>query len=234
MRFHASRAVGVGAVSVPLGRSQQGPPNPHAAQGPHPHGHLDSYDHDHGHSGGQFNRLRYALAGLFGSHSHNVVDQIDDALEADARGRRALWISLAIPCLQRRCRRRWWWSPGRWPCSATPCTTSPMRSRRCRCWSPSRLSAGRPTTGSPAGMVGRRPGRTVRRGDDRAVDSDRRVRSDSALASSPAGDSARAVAAAAVVGFLGNEAVAVYRIRVGRAIGSAALVSDGLMLAPTG
>lgn len=36
-----------------------------------------------------------------------------------------------------------------------------------------------------------------------------------------------AVAAASVVGFLGNEAVAVFRIRVGRQIGSAALVADG-------
>lgn len=35
------------------------------------------------------------------------------------------------------------------------------------------------------------------------------------------------VAAAGVVGFLGNELVAVYRIRVGRQIGSAALVADG-------
>jgi cation diffusion facilitator family transporter len=35
-------------------------------------------------------------------------------------------------------------------------------------------------------------------------------------------------AAAAVIGFLGNEAVAVFRIRVGREIGSAALVADGL------
>ncbi|MET0994137.1 MAG: cation diffusion facilitator family transporter, partial [Mycobacterium sp.] len=36
------------------------------------------------------------------------------------------------------------------------------------------------------------------------------------------------VAAAGLVGFLGNELVAVYRIRVGRQIGSAALVADGL------
>ena len=36
------------------------------------------------------------------------------------------------------------------------------------------------------------------------------------------------VAAAAVAGFLGNEIVARYRIRVGRQIGSAALVADGL------
>jgi cation diffusion facilitator family transporter len=37
-----------------------------------------------------------------------------------------------------------------------------------------------------------------------------------------------AVAAAALVGFAGNEVAAVYRIRTGRKIGSAALVADGL------
>jgi cation diffusion facilitator family transporter len=37
-----------------------------------------------------------------------------------------------------------------------------------------------------------------------------------------------AVSAAAVIGFVGNETVARYRIRVGRRIGSAALVADGL------
>lgn len=36
-----------------------------------------------------------------------------------------------------------------------------------------------------------------------------------------------AVAAAALIGFLGNEGVAIFRIRVGRQIGSAALVADG-------
>jgi len=36
-----------------------------------------------------------------------------------------------------------------------------------------------------------------------------------------------ALAAAAIVGFLGNEAVAIFRIQVGRQIGSAALVADG-------
>jgi cation diffusion facilitator family transporter len=36
------------------------------------------------------------------------------------------------------------------------------------------------------------------------------------------------VGAAGLIGFLGNEVVAVYRIRIGRRIGSAALVADGL------
>ncbi|MDQ3666801.1 MAG: cation diffusion facilitator family transporter [Acidobacteriota bacterium] len=36
-----------------------------------------------------------------------------------------------------------------------------------------------------------------------------------------------AVAAASIVGFIGNEAVAIFRIKVGREIGSAALIADG-------
>jgi cation diffusion facilitator family transporter len=36
-----------------------------------------------------------------------------------------------------------------------------------------------------------------------------------------------AVAVASVIGFLGNEGVAIFRIRVGRRIGSAALIADG-------
>ena len=36
-----------------------------------------------------------------------------------------------------------------------------------------------------------------------------------------------AVMVASVIGFIGNEAVAVFRIRIGRQIGSAALVADG-------
>ena len=35
------------------------------------------------------------------------------------------------------------------------------------------------------------------------------------------------MAAAGIVGFLGNEAVAIFRIRVGREINSAALIADG-------
>lgn len=216
-------------MSVPLGRSQQGPPNPHAAQGPHPHGHLDSYDHDHGHSGGQFNRLRYALAGLFGSHSHNVVDQIDDALEADARGRRALWISLAILVL-----------------TAAVQAAVVVVSGSVALLGDTLHNVADALTAVPllvAFAIVRRPS------DDRFTYGYGRAEDLAglfvvamiALSTVIAGYEATrrllhpqpvtalgAVAAAAVVGFLGNEAVAVYRIRVGRAIGSAALVSDGL------
>ncbi len=47
------------------------------------------------------------------------------------------------------------------------------------------------------------------------------------LSDPPEVDYIWAVVVAAVVGFLGNEAVALYRMKVGREIGSAALVADG-------
>ena len=37
----------------------------------------------------------------------------------------------------------------------------------------------------------------------------------------------QAVIAASIIGFLGNEAVAIFRIRVGQEINSAALIADG-------
>ena len=56
----------------------------------------------------------------------------------------------------------------------------------------------------------------------------RRIRGRDAADPSGAHRACRRVAAAGLVGFIGNELVALYRIRVGRRIGSAALVADGL------
>ena len=53
-------------------------------------------------------------------------------------------------------------------------------------------------------------------------------RGDRPAARSGAGQHLGWVAAAGLIGFAGNELVALYRIRVGRRIGSAALVADGL------
>src|SRR5829696_2947188 len=54
--------------------------------------------HDHGeqpdHQAGRLSRLRHGFSELVGGHSHDASDQIDDALEANAAGRRALLISL--------------------------------------------------------------------------------------------------------------------------------------------
>lgn len=72
----------------------------------HHHGHHPGHNHTHGnghdHGYGPYSRwgsLRHTVSGLLGTHSHDVVDQVDDALEADARGRRALWTSLGVLAL---------------------------------------------------------------------------------------------------------------------------------------
>src|SRR3954471_1523370 len=52
-------------------------------------------EHVHEHDGRAWHRLAHALSGAVGGHSHDPAEQIDEALEADAAGRRALLISLA-------------------------------------------------------------------------------------------------------------------------------------------
>src|SRR3954470_14664720 len=52
-------------------------------------------EHVHEHDGPAWHRLAHALSGAVGGHSHDPAEQIDEALEADAAGRRALLISLA-------------------------------------------------------------------------------------------------------------------------------------------
>ncbi len=61
-----------------------------------PDGHgADHHEHDNeAHAHGLAERLRHTVSELFGGHSHDAADQIDDALEADSAGRRALIISL--------------------------------------------------------------------------------------------------------------------------------------------
>jgi hypothetical protein len=68
----------------------------------HGHEEVHNHGHDHNHGGGQgdehpsgwVGRLRHGLSEIVGGHSHDAADQIDDALEANAAGRRALVISL--------------------------------------------------------------------------------------------------------------------------------------------
>src|SRR5690348_15160607 len=60
----------------------------------HNHGH--GHGHSHEHEPDIRHHLSHAVSSLFGGHSHDAADQIDDALEADASGRRALVISLCV------------------------------------------------------------------------------------------------------------------------------------------
>lgn len=59
-----------------------------AADARHPGHHDPHHDHDHG-SLGRFTQAPFG-------HSHDSADQIDDTLEASAKGRRALLISLGV------------------------------------------------------------------------------------------------------------------------------------------
>src|SRR5215212_947413 len=60
------------------------------------HNRQDHHDHDdHGESHSRWGRLRHTLSGRVGGHTHDSAAQVDTALEADRSGRRALWLSLA-------------------------------------------------------------------------------------------------------------------------------------------
>ena len=186
-------------------------------------------EHDHEHSHGGRGRLRHGLSELFGGHSHDAADQVDRALEADARGRRALWISLAVLAG-----------------TAVLQGTVVAFTGSVALLGDTLHNVADALTAVPllvAFWLVRKPANDrYTYGYGRAEDlAGLFVVAMIALASVLAGYEAIrrlfspepvshlwAVAAAGVIGFAGNEIVARYRIRVGRQIGSAALVADGL------
>ncbi len=182
-------------------------------------------EHGHGHGGGLAGRIRHGLR----PHSHQTADKVDAALEASAAGMRALWISLAV-------------------LAATAVLQAAVVavSGSVALLGDTLHNAADALTAVPLGIafvLGRRPPtRRYTYGYGRAEDlAGVAVVLVIAASAALAGYAAVtrlahphpvsnliAVAGAAVVGFAGNEAVARYRIQVGRKIGSAALVADGL------
>jgi cation diffusion facilitator family transporter len=162
-------------------------------------------------------------------HSHDPADKVDAALAADADGMRALWISLAA-------------------LGATAVAQAAVVavSGSVALLGDTLHNAADALTSVPlaiAFVLGRRPpNRRYTYGYGRAEDlAGVAIVLAIAVSCVAAAYSAihrllnpqevshlTAVAAAALVGFAGNELVARYRIRVGRRIGSAALVADGL------
>ena len=198
----------------------------------HEHGHDHAYEHDHGHvhehehehGGGLWERLRHVVV----PHSHDPADSFDSALESSARGVRAVKISLIGLGVTAVLQLLVFAISGSVALLADTIHNFSDALTAVPLWI--------------AFVVGRRA--TTRRythGYGRGEDlAGLFVLAMIALSAIIAGWEAVDrllhpapvhnlgwVALAGFLGFLGNEAVAVFRIREGRAIGSAALVADG-------
>ncbi len=195
--------------------------SPHHHTHPHRHPHSGGHPHPHG----WWHRVRHALT----PHPHDPADRIDQAMWAHRHGIRAVWISLlglaATAALQ---------------------AAIVVLSGSVALLGDTLHNVADAATAIPLGLaflIARRAAnRRYTYGYGRAEDLAGilivAVIAASALAAGLAAlDRLRhpahvhhlwAVAAAALIGFAGNELVARYRINVGRRIGSAALVADGL------
>ncbi|MGI5406721.1 cation diffusion facilitator family transporter [Streptomyces chartreusis] len=218
--------------------------HPHSAHPPHSHPHPTAPSHDHPHhthaphthphshsptGTGTGTGLRHRLTHLLKPHSHETADKLDSALESSARGMRALWVSLAVLGV-----------------TALAQAVVVVASGSVALLGDTVHNTADALTAVPLGIafvLGRRAAtRRFTYGYGRAEDLAGiaivlTIAASAAFAAWTAVDrlldprpmaQIPAVAVAALVGFAGNEWVARYRIRVGRSIGSAALVADGL------
>jgi cation diffusion facilitator family transporter len=186
-----------------------------------------SHQHDHDRSTGS--RIVHRVSEFLGGHSHDTADQIDDALEADAAGRRALLASLAALVL-----------------TAAIQGVVVALSGSVALLGDTMHNVADALTAVPLlvafSLARRPPNQRYTYGYGRAEDLGgifviAMITLSAGFAAYQAVDRLIhprpvthlwAVAGAAIVGFAGNELVAQYRIRVGKRIGSAALVADGL------
>ncbi|MFG2042878.1 cation diffusion facilitator family transporter [Dactylosporangium sp. NPDC048998] len=197
----------------------------------HDHGHDHDHDHDHGHgmSAGGRQALRHRLSHLLTPHSHDAADKVDSAMESSKDGIRALWISLLVLGV-----------------TAALQVVIVLLSGSVALLGDTLHNVADALTAVPLGVafvLGRRvANRRYTYGYGRAEDLAGilivlTIIASAAFAAYEAIDRLFNpadvthlpwVAAAGIVGFAGNELVARYRIIVGRRIGSAALVADGL------
>jgi cation diffusion facilitator family transporter len=191
----------------------------------HDHDHGPNGGHEHDHASGPLDRLR----DLIRPHSHDSSSKVDNALESDARGVRALKVSLVALLL-----------------TGVVQLVLVLATNSVALLSDTLHNVADALTALPiwlAFILARRaPTRRFSYGYGRAEDLAGLVVlvfiGASALFAAyeaihrllnPAEVKLLwAVAIAGIIGFLGNELVARYRIKVGREIGSGALVADGL------
>lgn len=186
---------------------------------------VEHHDHQHAHAHGLVPRLRALLR----PHSHDAADSVDSALEASAEGIRALKISLVVLLA-----------------TAVAQAFVVVLTGSVALLADTVHNFSDALTALPlwvAFVLGRRASsRRYTYGYGRAEDlAGVFIVAMIALSAVVAGITAvrrlfdpqpvehvGVLIAAGLVGFAGNELVALYRIRVGRKIGSAALVADGL------
>jgi cation diffusion facilitator family transporter len=191
--------------------------------------HLPDHGAAHDHGTTAVGRFRHFLSELFGGHSHDAADAVDEPMETSDVGRRAVLISLVVLLI-----------------TAAVQAAIVVLSGSVALLGDTLHNLADALTAIPlliAFRLGRRPATTrYTYGYGRAEDlAGLFVILMITLSSVVAGYEAInrlmhphsvtylwAVAAAALLGFLGNEFVARYRITVGKSIGSAALVADGL------
>lgn len=201
--------------------------HPHEGVHDHPHQGADDPGHDHGEHGHDHGRLRGFLASIVG-HSHDPADSFDEALTSSTRGIRAVKISLVLLGI-----------------TAVLQLGVVLISGSVALLADTIHNFSDALTAIPlwiAFVLGTRAAtRRYTFGYNRAEDlaglfvllmilgsallaayeSITRLINPVLITNIPI------VAAAGIIGFAGNEAVALYRIRVGREIGSAALIADG-------
>ncbi len=203
----------------------------HANADAHTHGdehtHVDGHTHHHGRS--RLARLRHGISGLFGAHSHDTADQVDSALDASDQGQRALLISLALLLVTAILQGFVVLLSGSVALLgdtlhnvADALTAIPLliAFRLARRKPNSRFTYGYGRAEDLAGLFV--VAMITLSGLVVAYEAIERLRNPQDVSH------LWVVAAAALIGFIGNEVVARIRIRVGREIGSAALVADGL------
>jgi cation diffusion facilitator family transporter len=196
----------------------------------HPHDHDHDHDHDHGgHGHSHPTGLKGFFYGLFVPHTHDAADSIDDALEASTQGVRALKISLFILLGTTILQFAIFLISGSVALLADTIHNFSDALTAAPLWIAFILGRRAATKHYTYGFG---------RAEDLAGLFIVAVVALSAVVA--AGESINRllhpqdlqnlwfVAAAGLIGFAGNEIVAIYRIRVGQKIGSAALVADGV------
>ncbi len=198
----------------------------HSHDNDHDHGHSHDHDHDHSHPHGGLKGLLYDL---FVPHTHDSADSIDDAMEASSAGVRALKISMFVLLATTILQFVIVLSTGSVALLADTIHNFADALTAVPLWI--------------AFVLGRRIAtRRYTYGYGRAEDlAGMFIVFVVALSAVVAGweainrfvhprpiENAGWLIVAGLIGFAGNELVAIYRIRVGRRIGSAALVADGV------